>query len=329
MSTPVRVAVTGAAGQIGYALVFRIASGQMFGPDTPVHLQMLEITPALGALEGVAMELDDCAFPLLAGMTLTDDAEEAFEGTNVACLVGAKPRGPGMERADLLKDNGRIFTAQGRALAAAAADDLKVAVVGNPANTNALIAAANAEGVPTDRFTAMVRLDENRAKTQLARKAGVSVAEVTNLAVWGNHSPTMVPDVDNARIGGRPVTEVITDRGWLEGEYLTTVQQRGKAVIDARGASSAASAANALIDHVAAWCGGQPTPEGDWVSMAVPSDGSYGVPEGLVSGFPVTTDGAGAYRVVEGLELSPFAQEKLQATVAELEEERDAVAEML
>ncbi len=329
MSTPVRVAVTGAAGQIGYALVFRIASGQMFGPDTPVHLQLLEITPALDALQGVAMELEDGAFPLLAGMTLTDDAAEAFDGTNVACLVGAKPRGPGMERADLLKDNGAIFTGQGRALADNAADDLKVAVVGNPANTNALIAAANAEGVPTERFSAMVRLDENRAKSQLANKAGVSVAEVTNLAVWGNHSPTMVPDFDNARIGGQPLTDVIEDRGWLEGEFLSTVQQRGKAIIDARGASSAASAANALIDHVANWCGGKPTPEGDWVSMAVPSDGSYGVPEGLICGFPVTTDGAGAYRIVEGLELSGFTQAKLGSTVAELEEERDAVSDML
>jgi malate dehydrogenase len=329
MSTPVRVAVTGAAGQIGYALLFRIASGQMFGPDTPVELRLLEITPALGALEGVAMELDDGAFPLLAGIEMTDDAAVAFDGLNVACLVGAKPRGPGMERADLLKDNGRIFTGQGQALAANAADDVKIAVVGNPANTNALIAAANADGVPRERFTAMVRLDENRAKSQLAKKAGVPVADVTNLAVWGNHSPTMVPDVDNARIGGKPVTEVITDDAWLRGEFLTTVQQRGKAIIDARGSSSAASAANALVDHVANWCGGKPTPEGDWVSMAIPSDGSYGVPEGLISGFPVTTDGAGTYRIVEGLELSDFAQEKLDATVAELQEERDAVADML
>jgi malate dehydrogenase len=329
MSSPVRVTVTGAAGQIGYALVFRIASGQMFGPDTPVQLRLLEITPALPALEGVAMELDDCAFPLLSGVELTDQADVAFDGTNVACLVGAKPRGPGMERADLLKDNGAIFTGQGRAIASAAADDVKVAVVGNPANTNALIASANADGVPTDRFTAMVRLDENRAKTQLARKAGVPVSEVTNLAVWGNHSPTMVPDFDNARIGGRPATEVITDRAWLEGEFLTTVQQRGKAIIDARGASSAASAANALVDHVANWCGGKPTADGDWVSMAVPSDGSYGVPEGIISGFPVTTDGRGTYRIVEGIELSSFAKDKLTATVQELQEERAAVADML
>jgi malate dehydrogenase len=329
MSSPVRVTVTGAAGQIGYALVFRIASGQMFGPDTPVQLRLLEITPALPALEGVVMELEDCAFPLLSGVELTDQAEVAFEGTNVACLVGAKPRGPGMERADLLKDNGAIFTGQGRAIASAAADDIKVAVVGNPANTNALIASANADGVPTDRFTAMVRLDENRAKSQLAVKAGVSVSEVTNLAVWGNHSPTMVPDFGNARIGGRPVTEVITDRSWLEAEFLSTVQQRGKAVIDARGASSAASAANALIDHVANWCGGKPTADGDWVSMAVPSDGSYGVPEGIISGFPVTTDGNGTYSIVEGVELSSFAKDKLTASVEELQQERAAVQDML
>ena len=328
MTSPVRVSVTGAAGQIGYALVFRIASGQMFGPDTPVELRLLEITPALPALEGVAMELNDCAFPLLSGIQLTDSAETAFDGVDVACLVGAKPRGPGMERADLLKDNGAIFTGQGRALSGAAAD-LKVAVVGNPANTNALIAAANVEGVPTERFTAMVRLDENRAKSQLAAKAGVAVDAVTNLAVWGNHSPTMVPDVDNARIGGRPAAEVISDRDWLEGEFLSTVQQRGKAIIDARGSSSAASAASALIDHVRDWTGGTPTPEGDWVSMAVPSDGSYGVPEGLISGFPVTTDGAGSYEIVQGLELSDFTQGKLDATVAELEEERAAVADML
>jgi malate dehydrogenase len=329
MSSPVRVTVTGAAGQIGYALVFRIASGQMFGPDTPVQLRLLEITPALPALEGVAMELDDCAFPLLTGIELTDQAEVAFDAVNVACLVGAKPRGPGMERADLLKDNGAIFTGQGRAIAAAAADDVKVAVVGNPANTNALIAASNADGVPTDRFTAMVRLDENRAKSQLATKAGVPVSEVTNLTIWGNHSPTMVPDFGNARIGGQPVTDVITDQAWLEGEFLSTVQQRGKAIIDARGASSAASAANALIDHVANWCGGKPTADGDWVSMAVPSDGSYGVPEGIISGFPVTTDGRGSYSIVEGLELSTFTKDKLTASVTELQEEREAVQDML
>jgi malate dehydrogenase len=328
MTTPVRVAVTGAAGQIGYALVFRIASGQMLGPDTPVILQLLEITPALEALKGVAMELDDCAFPLLADIVTTDDPEVAFADANVVCLVGAKPRGPGMERADLLKDNGAIFTGQGEAIAKVAADDVKVAVVGNPANTNALIAAANAEGVPTDRFTAMVRLDENRAKTQLAQKAGVPVSEVTNLAVWGNHSPTMFPDFENALIGGKPVTDVI-DRDWLEGEFLATVQQRGKAIIDARGSSSAASAANALVDHIASWCGGKPTADGDWVSMAVPSDGSYDVPEGLISGFPVRTDGAGTYEIVQGVELSDYGRDKLQTSLDELASERDTVSDLL
>jgi malate dehydrogenase len=329
MSTPVRVAVTGAAGQIGYALVFRIASGQMFGPDRPVELRLLEITPALPALEGVAMELDDCAFPLLRGIELTDAATTAFDGANMLCLVGAKPRGPGMERADLLKDNGQIFRAQGEAIASSAASDVRIAVVGNPANTNASIAAANADGVPADRFTAMVRLDENRARTQLAKRAGVDVGAVTNLAVWGNHSPTMVPDFDNALIDGRPAAEVIADRTWLEGEFLTTVQQRGKAVIDARGASSAASAANALVDHVATWAGGRPTAPGDWHSMAVVSDGSYGVPEGLISGFPVTTDGRGGYEIVEGLELSPTTRAGIDRTVAELQEERSAVTDLL
>jgi malate dehydrogenase len=234
-----------------------------------------------------------------------------------------------MERADLLKDNGKIFTGQGRAIAAVAAADVKVAVVGNPANTNSLIASANAEGVPTERFTAMVRLDENRAKSQLAKKAGVPVSDVTNLAIWGNHSPTMVPDFGNARIGGKPLPDVIDDRAWLEGEFMTTVQQRGKAVIDARGASSAASAANALIDHVANWCGGKPTADGDWVSMAVPSDGSYGVPEGIISGFPVRTDGKGSYEIVQGIDLSDFAKDRIQKSVDELQEERAAVSDML
>ena len=329
MASPVRVTVTGAAGQIGYALLFRIASGQMLGPTTPVELRLLEVGPVLPALAGVAMELDDCAFPLLAGIELTDQPAVAFDGVQVACLVGSKPRGPGMERADLIKDNAAIFRAQGHALAASAAADVRVAVVGNPANTNALIAAANAEGIPAERFTAMVRLDQNRAAAQLAHRAGVSVAEVSNLAVWGNHSPTMYPDFENARISGRPVGEVIADRSWLEGDFLTTVQQRGKAVIDARGASSAASAANALVDHVAAWCGGRATAPGDWVSMAVVSDGSYGVPEGLMSGFPVTTDGAGGHAIVEGLELSDFARERIDRSIAELIEERDAVADLL
>ena len=327
MTTPVRVAVTGAAGQIGYALLFRIASGAMFGPDRPVALNLIEITPALEALEGVAMELDDCAFPLLTEVVRTDDPAVGFRDVNVACLVGAKPRGPGMERADLLKDNGGIFRPQGEAIAANAASDVRVAVVGNPANTNALIAAANAAGVPADRFTAMVRLDENRAKSQLAVKAGVPVAQVRNLAVWGNHSPTMFPDFEHATIGGDPVTAVL-DRDWLEGDFLSTVQQRGKAIIDARGASSAASAANALIDHVHAWCGGGATADGEWVSMAVASDGSYGVPEGLVFGFPCATDGEGGYEIVQGLEISEYAQGKLDATIAELEDERAAVADL-
>jgi malate dehydrogenase len=328
VTTPVRVAVTGAAGQIGYALLFRIASGAMFGPDQPVALNLIEIPPALDALKGVVMELQDCAFPLLTDIVQTADAAEGFRDVNVACLVGAKPRGPGMERADLLKDNGGIFKPQGEAIAANAADDVKVAVVGNPANTNALIAAANAEGVPTDRFTAMVRLDENRAKSQLAEQAGVPVSEVRNLAVWGNHSPTMFPNFEAATIGGDPATEVL-DRDYLEGEFLSTVQQRGKAIIDARGASSAASAANALVDHVRNWAGGAATAEGEFVSMAVPSDGSYGVPEGLVFGFPVATDGAGNYEIVQGLDLSSYAQAKLDTTIAELESEREAVSDLL
>lgn len=328
MTTPVRVAVTGAAGQIGYALVFRIASGQMFGSGTPVALNLIEIEPALAALEGVVMELEDCAFPQLSDMVLTADANVGFGDVNVACLVGAKPRGPGMERADLLTDNGKIFTGQGRAIAANAAPDVKVAVVGNPANTNALIAAANADGVPNDRFTAMVRLDENRAKSQLAKKAGVPVQDVTNMAVWGNHSPTMVPNFEHALIGGKPATDVL-DRGWLEGEFLATVQQRGKAIIDARGASSAASAANALVDHVRDWTGGTPTAHGEWVSMAVVSDGSYGIPEGLISGFPVTTDGKGSFSIVQDLELSDWARVKIDASIAELQEEQATVADLL
>ncbi len=329
MTSPVRVAVTGPAGQIGYALVFRIASGQMFGPDTPVHLQMLEIPPALPALEGVAMELDDCAFPLLAGMTCTSDAAEAFDGSDVVCLVGAKPRGPGMERADVLMDNAGNFGPQAKAIAANASSDVRVAVVGNPANTNALIVAAQGEGLAAEQVSAMVRLDENRAKTQLAQKAGVPVSDVTNLTIWGNHSPTMVPDFPNARIQGRPVTDVIEDREWLENGFVSTVQQRGKQVIDARGASSAASAANALVDHVASWCGGRATAEGDWVSMAVRSDGSYGIPEGLISGFPVRTDGRGNHEIVQGLELSDWTRSMIERTVAELEEERAAVSDFL
>ena len=326
MKDPVRVAVTGAAGQIGYALVFRIASGQMLGDDQPVVLQLLEIPQAVGALDGVRMELDDCAFPLLAGVVGTDDAERAFEGANYALLVGAMPRKEGMERADLLSANGAIFTVQGKALSDAAADDVKVLVVGNPANTNALIAMNNAPNVPRERFTAMTRLDHNRAKAQLAAKAGAAVADVTRMTIWGNHSATQYPDVFHAEVGGKPAFEAVgSDQAWLEGEFIPTVQQRGAAVIKARGLSSAASAANAAIDHMRSWARG--TPEGDWVSMAVPSDGSYGVPDGLVSGFPCTASG-GTYQIVPGLEVDDFSRGRIDASVAELAAERDAVAEL-
>jgi malate dehydrogenase len=300
----------------------------MFGPDTPVVLQLLEIPPAMDALRGVAMELEDCAFPLLQDLVLTDDPKVGFQEANVVCLVGAKPRGPGQERADLIKENGPIFTGQGAAIGEVAADDVRVVVVGNPANTNALIAMANASGVPQERFTAMTRLDENRAKSQLAARAGVPVTEVTQLAIWGNHSPTMFPDFELTLIGGKPATEVL-DRGWLEGEFLTGVQQRGKAIIDARGQSSAASAANALIDHVRDWLGGQPTPEATWTSMAVPSDGSYGVPEGIISSFPVRTDGRGNYRIVEDLYLSDYARRRIDASAQELIDEREVIADLL
>ena len=324
--SPVRVTVTGAAGQIGYALLFRIASGQLLGPDTPVHLSLLEIPDAVKAAEGIAMELDDCAFPLLAGIDIHDDAGKAFEGANVALLVGARPRSKGMERADLLEANGGIFKPQGQAIAAGAADDVRVLVVGNPANTNALIAMSNADGVPSERFTAMTRLDQNRAMTQLAKKAGAPVAEISNLAVWGNHSPTMYPDVFNARVGGKSAWEAAgEDRGWLENDFIPTGGKRGAAIIEARGASSAASAANAAIDHVHDWMLG--TSDGDWVSMAVPTDGSYGVEEGIVSSFPVTCSN-GAWKIVEGLEIDDFSQQKIDATVAELVEERDAVREL-
>jgi malate dehydrogenase len=324
MKDPVRVAVTGAAGQIGYALVFRIASGQMLGDDQPVVLQLLEIPQAVGALEGVRMELDDCAFPLLAGVVTTDDANVAFEGANYGLLVGAMPRKEGMERSDLLSANGAIFTAQGKAIAASAADDVRILVVGNPANTNALIAMNNAEGVPAERFTAMTRLDHNRALAQLAAKAGASVADVTRMTIWGNHSATQYPDVFHAEVAGKPAFDAVgNDQAWLEGEFIPTVQQRGAAIIKARGLSSAASAANAAIDHVRSWALG--TPAGDWVSMAVPSDGSYGVPEGLISGFPVTCAG-GRYEIVQRLEIDEFSRGRIDASVAELEGERDAVA---
>ena len=321
-----KVAVTGAAGQIGYALLFRIASGQLLGEDTPVHLSLLEIPDAVKAAEGTAMELDDCAFPLLAGIDIHDDPKQAFDGANVCMLVGARPRTKGMERADLLEANGGIFKPQGEAIAAGAADDVKVLVVGNPANTNALIAMSNADGVPSERFTAMTRLDQNRATTQLAKKADAPVGEVTNLAVWGNHSPTMYPDVFNAKVSGGSAWEAVgEDQDWLENDFIPTVGKRGAAIIDARGASSAASAANAAIDHVHDWVSG--TPDGDWVSMAVPSDGSYDVPEGIISSFPVTTSG-GEWKIVEGLELSEFSKEKIAATAQELVDERSAVQEL-
>jgi len=320
---PVRVAVTGAAGQIGYALLFRIASGQMLGEDQPVILQLLEIPQAVGALEGVRMELDDCAFPLLAGVVCTDEPTRAFEGANYALLVGAMPRREGMERSDLLEANGAIFTAQGKALSDAAADDVKVLVVGNPANTNALIAMHNAPNIPNERFTAMTRLDHNRAQSQLAAKAGVNVADVRRMTIWGNHSATQYPDVFRARVGERSGFEAAgSDQAWLENDFIPTVQQRGAAVIKARGASSAASAANAAIDHMRDWALG--ILEGDWVSMAVPSDGSYGVPEGLVSGFPCTCAN-GEYQIVQGLDIDEFSKGRIDTSVAELSDERDAV----
>jgi malate dehydrogenase len=325
MSGPVKVAVTGAAGQIGYALLFRIASGAMLGADTPVSLRLLEIPAAIKAAEGTAMELDDCAFPLLAGVEITDDPNVAFDGVNVALLVGARPRGPGMERADLLEANGGIFKPQGEAINARGASDVKVLVVGNPANTNALIAMSHAPDVPRERFTAMMRLDHNRAKGQLAAKAGVSVAEVTNMTIWGNHSATQYPDIFHAKVAGRPAIEVVSDRSWLDGEFIPTVAKRGAAIIEARGASSAASAANAAIDHVRDWVHG--SAPGDWVSMAVPSDGSYGVPEGILCGFPVTTAGGG-YTIVEGLEIDDFSRARIDASAAELVDERGAVREL-
>ncbi|SOD61989.1 malate dehydrogenase (NAD) [Streptomyces zhaozhouensis] len=320
--TPVTVTVTGAAGQIGYALLFRIASGQLLGPDVPVRLRLLEITPALSAAEGTAMELDDSAFPLLAGIDITDSADVAFDGANVALLVGARPRTKGMERGDLLEANGGIFKPQGKAINDHAADDVRVLVVGNPANTNALIAQAAAPDVPAERFTAMTRLDHNRALSQLAAKTGVSVAEIRRLTIWGNHSATQYPDVFHAEVAGKNAAEAIGDESWLADEFIPTVAKRGAAIIEARGASSAASAANAAIDHVHTWVNG--TPAGDWTSMAIPSDGSYGVPEGLISSFPVTC-ADGAYSIVQDLEINEFSRTRIDASVRELTEERDAV----
>ncbi len=323
--SPVKVAVTGAAGQIGYALLFRIASGQLLGPDTPVHLSLLEVEQAVKAAEGTAMELDDCAFPLLAGIDISDDPNAAFDGVSIALLVGARPRSKGMERSDLLEANGGIFKPQGKALNDHAASDIKVLVVGNPANTNCLIAKSNAPDIPGERFTAMTRLDHNRAIAQLAAKTGSAVRDITNMTIWGNHSATQYPDLFHAKVGGKSAAEIVDDQEWLEGDFIPTVQKRGAAIIEARGASSAASAANAAIDHVHDWVLG--TPEGDWVSMAIPSDGSYGVEEGVISSFPVTTSD-GTYEIVQGLEISDFSQGRIDATVNELKEERDAVKQL-
>jgi malate dehydrogenase len=321
VSDPVRVTVTGAAGQIGYSLVFRIASGQLLGPDQPVDLRLLEIPPAMGALEGVAMELIDGAFPLLAGLDLHDDPSNAFDGVNIALLVGSRPRTKGMERAELLSENGKIFTVQGKALNDNAAADLKVLVVGNPANTNCLIAMNNAPDIPRERFTAMMRLDHNRATAQLANKVGASVTDITQMGVWGNHSPTMYPNLFHAEVRHEQAAKVVDDQVWIESDFLPNVGKRGAAIIEARGSSSAASAASAAIDHVYDWVTG----ELDWVSMGVPSDGSYGIPEGLICGFPcICTDGQ--WKIVEGLEIDDFSRTKIDASVAELVSERDTVA---
>jgi len=321
VKTPVKVAVTGAAGQICYSLLFRIASGSLLGPDQPVELRLLEISPALKALEGVVMELDDCAFPMLSKVEIGDDANRVFDGVNLACLVGARPRAKGMERADLLEANGAIFKPQGRALNDHAASDVKVLITGNPANTNALIAMSNAPDLPPERFNALTRLDHNRAIAQLAAKTGSSVNDVARMTIWGNHSATQYPDVFNATVSGRPASELV-EQSWLESEFLPEVQQRGAAIIEARGASSAASAANATVDHMRDWVLG--TPDEDWVSMAVPSDGSYGVPEGIISSFPCTTRD-GAYSIVQGLGVNDFSRSRIDASTAELVEEREAV----
>jgi len=325
MKNPVRVAITGAAGQIGYQLCFRIASGQMLGNDQPIILQLLEIPPALGALEGVAMELKDCAFPTLAGIVATSDPNEAFKDIDYALLVGAKPRGPGMERKDLLLENAKIFSVQGKALNEHASRDVRVLVVGNPANTNALIAQANAPDLPAGNFTAMTRLDHNRALSQLADKAGAHVRDIRNLVIWGNHSATQYPDIHHATVGGKPATKLV-DQTWVEKEFIPTVQQRGAAIIKARGASSAASAASAAIDHMRDWALG--SPKDDWVSMAVPADGSYGVKPGVIYSYPVTCSN-GAYKIVQGLDINEFSKSRMSATEAELREEREGVKDLL
>jgi malate dehydrogenase len=325
MTQPARVAITGAAGQIGYQLAFRIASGQMLGPDTPVILQLLEIPPALGALKGVEMELLDCAFPTLAGVVATDQPEEAFADANYALLVGAKPRGPGMERKDLLMENAKIFSAQGKALNDNAHRKVKVLVVGNPANTNALIAYSNAPDLDHARFTAMTRLDHNRALAQLSIKTGTPVKDIRRMTIWGNHSATQYPDISHCLVDGKPAPTLV-DEGWMKDDFIPTVQQRGAAIIKARGLSSAASAASSAIDHIRDWALG--TPGDDWVSMAVPSDGSYGVPEGIVYSFPVRCKD-GRWEIVQGLEISDFSRARMQATEAELLEERDGVKDLL
>lgn len=326
MKTPVRVAVTGAAGQISYSLLFRIASGEVFGPDQPVVLQLLEITPALKALEGTVMELRDCAFPLLADIVQTDDPEVAFGDVNWALLVGSKPRGPGMERNDLIRDNGPIFIGQGKALNSAAAKDVQILVVGNPCNTNCLIARSHARDIPDERWFAMTRLDHNRALAQLSERSGQPVTEVRKMTIWGNHSATQYPDFTQATIGGKSAPEVIADEAWLKETFIPVVQKRGAAIIEARGKSSAASAASAAIDHVKTFTTG--TPEGDWTSAAVVSDGSYGVPEGLISSFPVTVRD-GRWEIVQGLELDDFSRSKIDASVAELQGEREVVQDLL
>ena len=324
-NTPLKVAVTGAAGQIGYSLLFRLASGSLLGADRPIQLQLLEIEPALKALEGVVMELDDCAFPTLAGVEIGADATKIFDGVNLALLVGARPRGPGMERGDLLSANGAIFTAQGKALNEVAADDVRIGVTGNPANTNALIAMTNAPNIPRERFSALTRLDHNRAISQLAAKTGAPVTDIKKVTIWGNHSATQYPDIFHAEIGGKNAAEVVGDQAWVEDYFIPTVAKRGAAIIDARGSSSAASAASATVDAARDWLLG--TPADDWVSMAVVSDGSYGVPEGLISSFPVTTSG-GDWSIVQGLEIDDFSRGRIDASTAELADERAAVTEL-
>ena len=327
MTKVVKVAVTGAAGQIGYALLPRLVNGEVFGPDTKVDLHLLEITPALPMLEGVVMEMNDCAFPLMNNVVVTDDAKEAFDGVNWALFVGAKPRGKGMLRGDLIRENGPIFVGQGQALNERAADDVRVVVIGNPANTNCLIAMNHAPDIPKERFSALTRLDQNRAYAQLAQKAGVTVNDISNVTIWGNHSATQYPDAAHAKINGRAAFDVISDHEWLRGEFISTVQKRGAAIIQARGKSSAMSAASAIPDQIRSFL--YPTDEGDWFSAAVVSDGSYGIDEGLIFSFPLVSDGAGNYEIVQGLSISDFDQEKIDETLAELRSEKETVADLL